>query len=168
MAKVWPLFGLVFAFASNATEVQLGDWKYYTVAPFYATTVNESGGLFGQRCNVDEGSCNYIMVMSEPCERDDRIPVIVNSVKSFVSTTLQCVGPLTEGKYIYNVGDFADVDSMVREAPRIALAFPSEGDSFKVVRFSMRGAIGSLDRMRAAAEKALDEVSKQPTRDLRL
>jgi hypothetical protein len=160
---------LALALVSMSAHGQtIGDWSYQVKRPFYAGTLNDSGHVFGQWCDVDAGSCIYVLVLSTRCDEDESYPVLVNSDTSSLSTTLVCRGRLESGKYRYSLGNFDDIDAIVRKAKRVGIAIPLEGDQFRVVRFSLEGALASLTIMRASAEKAVPVQPTKSTRDQRL
>ena len=160
-----PLALVLLAVSLTSHSQTNGEWTYQSKQPFYAGTVNDSGHVFGQWCDIDAGSCMYVVVLSTRCDDDSSYPVLVNSDVHSLSTTLVCRGRLESGKYRYALGNFDDIDGMVRKAKRLGIAIPLEGDQFHVIRFSLEGALVSLTIMRAAAEKAVPPT--QPTRNTR-
>lgn len=160
------MLALVFGSAVSAQE--MGSWNYQLRPPFYAATMNDSGHIFGQWCDVDAGACAYLLALSTACADGESYPVLINSDVGAMSSTLVCRGRLENGKYRYALGHFDAIDNLVRKAKRIGLAIPLEGDQFRVVRFSLDGAAATLTLMRAAAEKATAAPQPRSTRDQRL
>ncbi len=160
---------VLLSFLSSAASSQtIGEWTSQLKLPFYAATVNDSGHLFGQWCDVDSASCMYMVALSTRCDEGESYPILVNSDVSSLSTTLVCRGRLSSGKFRYALGNFDDIDGIVRKAKRIGIALPLEGDKFRVIRFSLDGAAASLILMRGAVEKAVEGPSSKSTRDQRL
>lgn len=151
------------------SQTTLGDWVYQTRAPFYAATVNDSGNYFGQWCDIDDRSCMYMVAIPTRCDDEESYPVLINSDKSSLSTSIVCKGRLSGSKlYRYAFGNFEQIDVIARNAKRIGIAIPLEGDQFRVIRFSLQGAERSLSVMRAAADRAVPAADRQNTRDQRL
>jgi hypothetical protein len=167
--KMRRAFALSAALMFGLAAAQpLGEWIYQTKGQFYAATINDSGHVFGQWCDVEDQSCIYLLAMSTSCEQDYRYPVLVNSDAGSLSTTVVCRGRLDSGKYRYVLSNFEDIDGLVKKAKRIGLAIPLEGDQFRVLRFSLDGATVALTVMRGAAEKAAPEKPAKNTRDQKL
>ncbi|MFN4003575.1 MAG: hypothetical protein ACK4MJ_02915 [Hylemonella sp.] len=166
--RVWTVLP-VLALSASVWAQDIGAWSYQLRPPFYAATMNDSGHVFGQWCDVDAGTCAYLLALSTACEDGESYPVLINSDVSAMTSTLVCRGRLESGKYRYALAQFDAVDGMVRKARRIGLAIPLEGDQFRVVRFSLDGAAATLTLMRAAAEKATASGQRRSsTRDQRL
>lgn len=147
----------------------VGDWTYSIKEPLYAATINDSGNIFGQWCDLDERSCFYLVAFPTSCEDDDEYPVLINSDSGSLSTTLICRGKLkNRNLYRYVFSDFEKVDQLARNAKRVGVAIPLEGDQFRVIRFSLQGAGVALTVMRAAGDKAVPASDRRNTRDQKL
>jgi hypothetical protein len=150
-------------------QTTIGDWVYQSKVTFYAATVNDSGNVFGQWCDAQDGNCFYILSTPTKCEEGARYPVLINSDTVSLHVTLICKGPL-EGsqKYRHFFDNFELIDDLVRKSKRIGIAMPLEGDQFRVFRFTLNGAVNALTSMRASAEKAFKVFDKKSTRDQNL
>jgi hypothetical protein len=172
------LTGLIasMVFAGSAAAENVGDWAYQAQRSFYAATVNDSGNVFGQWCDVSEGTCMYLVAFPVACREDANYPVLANADSGVEQVMVACKGALdsrnAEGRqlYRYAFSDFARIDALVRNSRRIGIAMPMEADQFRVFRFSLSGALPALTSMRGAAERAAagGGGGRQNTRDLRL
>ncbi len=157
---------LTFSCASAQT---VGDWTYSLRDPFYAATINDSGNVFGQWCDLDDRSCFYLVAFPTRCEEDDKYPVLINSDKGSFSTTLICRGKLkNRNLYRYVFANFDQIDGLAKSAQRVGVAIPLEGDEFRVIRFSLVGASVALTAMRAAGDRAVPASDRRGTRDQNL
>lgn len=156
----------VLASASSAQTV--GQWSYQLESPYYAATVNDSGNIFGQWCDVEAGSCLYMIALPSRCQEGSEYPVLVNSDQHAMSSTLVCRGQLEGGKYRYAISGFDKIDNIVRTSKRIGLAMPLEGDEFAVYRFSLDGAQLAVSVMRSTVDRASTDGGRKNTRDQRL
>lgn len=153
--------------ATGAENV--GDWSYQAGDAFYAATVNDSGGIFGQWCDGPSQTCVYLIGTTTACETDASYPVLVNSDSGSSSMTIICRGKLDgQSFYRFAFSNFDQMDITVRSAKRIGIAMPLRDDQFKVSRFSLEGAKTSIDIMREAVQQASTRRQRSGTRDQRL
>ena len=158
----------VFAVGSAHGEV-IGDWEVSTKdsAP-YAATANDSDQVFGQFCFLEEGSCYWLVAITIACKEGDKYPVLANSDTGAVHLEMICLdGNPQGGRYRYAFTHFDEVDQLVRDSTRVGFAMPLQEDSFRVLRFNLRGVETALSVMRDAANKRLKSLSRN-TRDQRL
>jgi hypothetical protein len=162
-------FTASFLLALNAARAeQQGDWFFEIKQQKpMAFTVSDSGNVFGQWCDPAADSCLYLMALPSACEDEAEYPVLVNADSEAVSTSIICGGKLEgQGLYRYVFSDFDEIDSVVRESSgRMGVAMPLQGDSFKVFRFSLDGAVPALDKMRDAAQQMQENRPGEKTRD---
>jgi hypothetical protein len=150
-----------------------GDWIHDAQKSFYAATVNDSGNVFGQWCDPQDRSCTYLVAFPASCRDGARYPALANGDGGADSVTLICRGALdgrnAEGRplYRYAFENFDQVDTLVRGSRRIGIAFPIDGDAFRVLRFSLAGSQAAIATMRGAVERG-PAPGRQNTRDQRL
>lgn len=148
---------------------RIGDWYTdMTLDTPISFTLNDSENMLGQLCDPSDGNCIYFLGMQTRCKTDSRYPVLINSDSGAWSMEVFCRGPSKDGTiYRYALGDFKAFDSIVRNSERLGIAVPLEGDQFRVFRFSLRGAVSSIDSMRSAAENATTRTKRRgkSTRD---
>jgi len=173
MRAIALMVALLSVSAAHAEKV--GDWTYQSERSYFAATVNDSGNVFGQWCDVYDGNCIYLIAIPMRCEDGETYPVLSNSETSANAVEIVCRGPLqgrnADGRALYRFvfTNFASIDHQVRQSQRIGFAFPTQGDGFHVSRFSLAGAIQAIGAMRRAAERAASPApARQGTRDQRL
>lgn len=132
----------------------------------FAATVNDSGAVFGQYCypgDGENGTCYWILANDVTCESGSRYPVLVNSDAGAYSFEVLCFKQ-DEGRGRFAVTNFDQIDKIVREGGRIAIAFPMASGLFQVNRFTLDGASRAVSSMRALASRVQDE-KKTSTKD---
>jgi hypothetical protein len=177
-AAALTLLLLAFALATpgSADETSIGDWRVGTTAgldSLYAATINDSQNGLGQFCYPAQGSCLWLLTLPTMCTQGQAVPVLVNSDAGAYYLRLTCLDALPSGHYRYVFSEFAEVDNVIRRAAsQIGFAVALADGTFRVVRFSLRGALPALTAMRDAADK---RVGTRPgpggltgTRDQRL
>lgn len=134
-------------------DVAVGDWVWYTDDPtsYYAATANSAGQVLMQLCDLEDGNCVYAVGFETRCDEGDTHPALVNTDQSAASIELHCGKRLDDGSNLMLVGDFDQLDGILRKASRIGFALPMQGDEFKAIRFSLKGSVTALDRMRRLA-----------------
>lgn len=60
---------------------------------------------------------------------------------------------------VYGVKAFDDVDRIIRNATRMGIVIPLQGDEFKVSRFGLAGSTYAIDLMRTATEA---KIQREP------
>lgn len=157
----------MLAFACAAKAQGVGQWIYKNSEPdYYAGTLNDSGNGFGQHCSPGEGSCVYFIGLSTRCEDGEDYPALLSSDFGAYSVNLTCQGRTPDGKmHRYVISPFKDVDSAVRNSKRIGIALALEGDQFRVVRFSLDGAVAAITIIRSGAERSMQRRDTTNTKD---
>lgn len=168
IAALVLLFGMEIPAAQGQT---FGNWITSTTGKnlVYALTQNDSGHVLGQWCDLETGSCLWLLGIRTRCDEGQKYPVLVNSSSGASSLQLYCAGPLANvpGVYRYVFTDFDSIADHIAKSTKIGVAIPLEGDQFRVVRFDLNGAASALRVMRAAAE-ARTQPTRQGTRDEKL
>lgn len=136
-----------------ADSYSSGDWVWTTDNPgFYlAATQDTSNHLIGQYCYIESRDCMYLVDLRVTCEIGDVYTALINSDKGAIPVTLVCSHEY-EGHNVFVISPFDDIDNVVRNASRMGIVIPLEGDQFKVARFSLRGSANAIDSMREEAE----------------
>lgn len=165
MKAIWLVLGLAISIPAHSDEyLSSGDWKYSLNDPEGAileATTTASGGevMLSQVCVLESKDCIYMVNFDVTCEEDSKLPALVNTDKGALTVTLLCTDTkATDGTNYMIIQPFDEFDGALRGAKRLGFVVPMEEDEFRAVRFSMRGAVGAIDRMRAAANR-----SKTPT-----
>ncbi|MGI9246325.1 MAG: hypothetical protein ACR2I8_06450, partial [Steroidobacteraceae bacterium] len=73
-----------------------------------------------------------------------------------------CFGALNDGKTHLYVFNWSEIEAIVKGAKWVGLAFPMDGDRFKVVRFSLNGIDGSTRFLETAFKQGLDASGTRP------
>jgi hypothetical protein len=171
MAKHW----IACVLLACATCVQAQNWTSGVADDseyLYAATENDSAGLFGQFCYVKESTCIWVVMIETRCEENKdaatTTPILgVSSAGSF-HLGMICRGSVQiRGKkyYRYVLDSFDLVDTSVRNGGQVGFALPLDTGQFRVVRFSVDGAVPVLDRMRNVAESVIDKTRQRSTKD---
>jgi hypothetical protein len=152
---VMLVLGLVMSSGVRAGDFTSGDWTWNVDDPetFYAATGNSAGQMLMQLCDVNEGSCLYAVGFDTTCNEGATHPALVNTDETAASITLHCGKKLKDGTNLMFIENFDQIDGIIRDARRIGFALPMQGDEFKAVRFSLKGAVPALDAMRKFAAK---------------
>ena len=146
------LLASVLAFSSNAQADRqtVGDW---VVTGSEAFTVNDSGSQFGFLCS--DGSCVAYLDTKTACEDDATIPMVINSDSGAAYVLATCIHIKRDGetRYVSAIQD-KDVATAITTGSAIGFAIPMVGGQFKVVRFSLSGAVVASQRALAAMQGA--------------
>lgn len=131
----------------------------------YAATTNDSDGLFGQYCYVEDESCYWLVAIKTSCEINASTPIVMASDDGARHVSLICRGPykLDNGQtlYRYYLDNFDFVDSAVRGSKLIGFAMPLESGRFRVSRFDLQGAVPVIDSMRSRVQT---RINRKPTK----
>ncbi len=154
--KAFTVMGLVLFVASGAAraaDFNSGDWVWNADDPsvMYAATMNDAGQMLAQFCDASDGSCVYAVGFQTQCDVGDTYPVMINSDIGAAYVEFHCAKQLKDMGNLMVATDFDQLDGFVRKASRIGFALPMQGDRFKAVRFSLKGAVPALDAMRKVA-----------------
>jgi hypothetical protein len=145
------LIALPFCVDALAERQIIGDWAVEGSTGYTeASTSNESGSMFGFLCG--NGSCAFYLDTKTNCGVDGtKTPMLVNADagSTFVMTT--CVNLDTKG-HQRQLATFQDVDILTSIASGTAIGFaiPMANGQFKIVRFSLSGAVAATNGAAAA------------------
>lgn len=158
IAFLWAVL-VVFLRPALAEPVRSGDWFVDFVENrfLYAATINDAGSVFGQYCFPAEGKCLYLIGLRTRCEAGHDYLALANTDAGAQTFEIYCNGELANGRYQYVFKNFDDIDQLVKQGRRVGFALPMQGDEFKVVRFSLRGASNAITGMRRVAERLVEE-----------
>lgn len=149
---------LCFSDGARADKQRVGDWildigRTYTEA----FTSNNSGSTFGLFCG--DGSCSFYLDTGTKCEENSKTPMLINADSGSTYVIALCIHIPGGGKirYVNSIQD-KDVVTAIATGNIIGFAFPLEGGEFKVVRFSLDGALNATQR--AAANTKLQPKNR--------
>ena len=173
---MWKLgFFIVACLVQTQSFAQAQVWTYGQTtdkSARYANTVNDSDGVFTQRCLLESESCYWSIATLTSCEKDASTPILGSADEGAFHLTIVCGESFTYGgkKYFqYYFDSFDNVDKMVRASKSIGFAMPLESGLFRVIRFDLTGAVKAIDSMRTLAQADIDRKPKKPrTKDLTL
>ena len=127
-----------------------------------AATVNRSQEVFGEWCYPEKGNCIWLIGITTQCRDGNTYPVLANSDVGPVQLEVRCLGKLeVTGAYELVFTNFDDVDHIARKATRVHFAIPLQADQFRIVRFSLAGAVRALTVMREAASSSTGRVKRR-------
>lgn len=133
-----------------ADRQKVGDWlvdvgENYTEA----FTSNDSGSTFGLFCLSE--SCSFYFDVNTRCEDDEQTFVLINAESGAAYVNVKCVIFHTEKVVRYlNVAQDIAIANSITQGNIIGIAIPMISGNFKVVRFSLNGAM-------VATKKAFDK-----------
>ena len=167
MQSVGVVLGLaIFSIVqpAQAGEIKSKDWTWNIddTDSVYAATMNSADHMLAQFCYPETGKCLYAVAFGTNCEEGSKYPALVNADEGAYYIELVC-GDKMDGQHLMFVSDFDQIDKIVRSSERIGIVMPMQGDEFKAVRFSLRGATEALDSMRSAAQKLHARQSSKPS-----
>jgi hypothetical protein len=150
-----PFIGLLARAAAGAVP-DFGDWRVARAADgstLDAYTINESGSLLGEHCNVAEHSCNWIVITAIRCSGEDEYPVLGNTSSGAVPLQVQCEGATDQegAQFRYGFTDWQQLEALMQDAARVGIAMPMAEDQFQVLRFSLTGRTAATTAVEAVA-----------------
>jgi len=140
-------------FWSSTPEYNPQDGRY-----MYAGTFNKKGQIFGVYCYENIYSCFYIVDLDTSCiqSSEKQYPALLNTNLGAEKIFLTCGHEIEGGNALY-AADFDQMDSLVRKASHIGFALPMKDETFKVVRFSLKGSTKATIQMRERALRLFKE-----------
>ncbi|MGB8932197.1 MAG: hypothetical protein WCC48_13215 [Anaeromyxobacteraceae bacterium] len=166
--RLVALCAALIALRADAQARQFGAWATGVMdgnKGVFAATINDSGGLLGQYCYRESGSCLWLLANDADCEDGAKYPVLLNTDSGAANATIRCVKLDGKARYVFEA--FNVIDDAVRSASWFGIAFPMVNGRFQVSRFSMQGAAQAVSLMRKAAE-ASAKPATSTTKDLSL
>jgi hypothetical protein len=155
-------------FSSSATYGQpnmFRDWAVGVTSDkkgVFAATVNESGGVFGEYCYPSSDTCFWLLSNETTCDDGNTYPVLVNTDTGSATTTIVC--KKVDGKARYVFASYREIESSIKGARWLGMAFPMESGRFQVSRFSLAGASEAVSFMERTMKAAVNRAS-QSTED---
>ncbi len=156
------------ALATNTASAEFyisKDWHWSNNQEefYYAATMNSSNHLLGQYCFFDSENCIYLIGIEVNCEIGHEYPALINSNTGSSHIKLTCSHKY-EDQHFFIISPFDDIDNIVRQASKVGIVVPMEGDSFKVSRFSLAGSAYAIDLMRKSVESNISKNKKPDAR----
>lgn len=155
---------LVPGLAGAAT---FSDWEASgdrTGSFFSAATVNRSREVFGEWCYPGKGNCIWLLGITTHCHEGNIYPVLANTDVGAVQLEVRCLGKLEiTGAYELAFTNFDDVDHITRKATHVHFALPLHAGRFRIMRFSLAGAVRALTVMREAAGSSTTRAKTRGT-----
>jgi hypothetical protein len=150
------------ASAARAADQRFNDWSVGfsdSGTSLYAATVNDSGEVLGEYCDLDSKKCHWLLGMETECDEGDEYPLLANTSSGARHLMATCFKDIGDGQHVYAF-DWREIEAVIKGAKWVGLAFPMAGDAFKVVRFSLSGIDDSTRFMEAAFKRALEAGSR--------
>lgn len=130
----------------------------------FAATMNESGGVFGEYCYPSSATCVWLLSNDTNCEDGSTYPVLVNTDTGSASTKILC--KKIDGKARYVFASYEEIETSIKRARWIGMAFPMQDGRFQVSRFSLAGAAEAVSFIegkmktatKGASQSTADEV----------
>lgn len=140
-----------------AQSQQFSDWQVVLDDSgdfMYAATMNDSGDILGEYCYFSSGECHWILGMATKCEVGDRYVLLSNSSKAAKPLDVTCLNDIGDGVHVYAF-EWKELESVIKGAKWVGMAFPMQDDAFKVVRFSLDGIDASTRFLETGFQRAL-------------
>ena len=156
---------LFFSNTAIANKVPVGDWTL-DVGDNYteAFTGNVSGSTFGFFCYGE--SCSFYVNTNTKCDQDAQIPILINSDSGATFVNTSCTQfPTKDGISYYMTINDKDVATSISKGDAIGFAFPLVGGQFKVVRFSLHGALDASNKAATLFSTLKDHAASPKYRD---
>ena len=157
----WLVLASLLALPTTAVAAEraVGHWVYDTAAPkyVYAATVNDSGHVFGQYCDL-KGMCHWMLVLDMPCRDGAKYAAIAKSNARVTPLEVTCTGRLGSALYRFVFNDFDKVAALVSKAPNsseVGFAIALNDGEFRAVRFSLLGAAPAIASMTSEGSERL-------------
>jgi hypothetical protein len=163
----YVLMILLSILSSNAMadKVSVGDWILDIQNDYSETFVgNDSGSVFGLLCSRE--SCVFYLDTKTQCDKGAAYPMLINSDSGATFVNSRCIHlPSKNGiRYVQSISD-NDVVTAISTGYAIGFAIPMVGGQFKVVRFSLNGALASVAKASAAFSKSNESPASQKFKD---
>ncbi len=148
-------FGVVMMCLAGAVWAEkqtIGDWVL-DVRPGFseAYTGNNSGSVFGFLCSTD--SCSAYLDTKDSCDEGASIPMLINAESGSAYVLAKCTHFPQAGSVRYiSVIEDKQIATAISSGAAIGFAVPMLGGEFKVVRFSLDGALSATDLAVTAAK----------------
>jgi hypothetical protein len=147
---------MLLAAHAVAAAPDFGDWRIARSADgatLDAYTVNESGSMLGEHCNVSDHSCNWLVVTAIRCSGEDEYSVLGNASSGAVPLQVQCQGATDDAgsQFRYGFTDWQQLEALMEDAARVGFAMPMADDQFQVLRFSLTGRTAATGAVEAVA-----------------
>lgn len=157
----WPGVVVPPAVAPLFPEERYGEW-YVNMSgrSAFASTKNDSGSALGVICN---SSCAFFINPLIPCKQDARFPVLVNSPAGAFPVTLMCTQ--LERRYLYTATVSGTLLDAMEIGGELGVAMPMESGQFRVVRFSLTGALKATTRAFELSEAGKEDTGQKGLRD---
>jgi hypothetical protein len=157
-AFLWALLWVTTASANDRAVYQhwTVDIGSETVEAYTANESNSSLGLF-----CGGSTCVFYLNPNLNCQPNTKNAVLMNSATQSAAIGMQCT---LVGKHYFQILDsFDQVFNAVKSGGNIGFAVALQGGAFSVYRFSLIGALPSLQRALEEASKRRQNKSLQPS-----
>lgn len=140
----------------------IGDWVL-DIQPGLseAYTGNNSGSTFGFLCGTE--SCSAYLDTKDTCDEGVNIPMLINAESGSAYVLAKCAHIPQGGsvRYIAVIED-KQIATAISSGVAIGFAIPMQSGEFKVVRFSLDGALRATDlavsAVKASKAKRFEDV----------
>lgn len=113
-----------------------------------AFTVNDSGATFGEICRLQEGSCQWRLLLDLACEDNTTTSILANTDQGASTLEFRCAGKSENGKgYLYVFKNWKQLESSLKSSSKVGFAMPVKGDQFVVYRFKLQGMTETTSEM---------------------
>jgi hypothetical protein len=168
------LLALALVSAHAQRTIEYEEWIFGTEDSGmpYIATVNDSENVLGKWCDGELEKCFWMIAIKLGCSEGAEFPALVSAPQGAVSTTLSCSGPKHIGQSLYHRYVIHDFDLMTKivsaGSGRVGIVVATEGDEFRVNRFSLRGGTSATARMLRAESEYTKTKQHRTTRERRL
>jgi len=168
--RVWiGLFAAAIAVACSTASAanNSGRWMVdFTEdkGSIYAETINDSGAVLGEWCNISSKQCYWMIATDTACEKDHTYPVLANADAGASEIGIVCRGKVDDtNMYAYVFDKWKDLEGLLKNSKRIGFAVPMQSDQFRVYRFNLDGALEASSKAETVLSKITEEKGRAST-----
>lgn len=139
----------------------VGNDKTYV----FAATANDSGEVLGEYCYFSDGKCIWLIGITTGCKPGDTYPVLANSDANTVSLEVVCRGQLSPGVFTLQFTNWKNLEANFTDSSRVGFAIPLKDNTFRVVRFSLKGRSTATTVAEEYFSSSLKKTKSESTKD---
>lgn len=167
-----PFVILVLLFFTTICHAQavFGNWAVGRLDAdegFFAATINDSNGIFGQYCYIESDACIWLLVTDINCNEGSKYPALINADGGSEQLELICKKLDTKPRYIFT--NFDRMENIINGSKTyFGIAFPLESGLFHVTRFLLDGSQEAIQDMRSKIKIKRKQKNSKGTKNYKM
>jgi hypothetical protein len=163
---------LVITFISNICYAQaaFGNWSVGRLDAdegYYAATMNDSNGVFGQYCYFESDVCVWLLATDVDCKEGSKYPALVNADGGSEQLELICKKLGAKPRYLFSNFDKIDAITNISKT-YLGIAFPLESGLFHVTRFLLDGSQDAIQNMHSKINQKRKSKNSKGTKNYKM